>query len=162
MMIDGNILLMVSPLRRIFALGALALLSGLCLYLVFNAPFSFGITVIGSLIALGAFWAFAKMYQGTRLAVELRDDGMYLTDGRCLAAMDQIVRVDRGTFSIKPTNGFTLILRDKAAFEFVPGLYWRSGRKLGLGGVTAPHMGKMMSEALAMRIAERDGIQGKL
>ncbi len=162
MMIDGKILLMVSPLRRWFALTALALLSGLCLYLVFNSPFAFGITVIGSLIAAGAFWAFAKMYQGTQLAVELRDEGLFLSDGRTLALMDQIEKVDRGTFSIKPTNGFTVILRDRQPFEFVPGLYWRSGRKLGLGGVTAPHMGKMMSEALAMRIAERDGLNGKL
>ncbi|MGB1236218.1 MAG: hypothetical protein ACPG5U_10840, partial [Planktomarina sp.] len=128
----------------------------LCMYMVFNTPPSFGLTTIGLLIAGGAFWAFFTMYRGTQLGIEMTDAGLFLTDGTELAAMDKILKVDRGTFSVKPTNGFTLILKDKAPFAYVPGLYWRTGRKLGIGGVTAPQVGKFMAEQLAMRITQRD------
>jgi len=67
-----------------------------------------------------------------------------------------IERVDRGVFAFKPSNGFLVRTREPSARAWRPGLWWRFGRRIGVGGVTSANQTKAMSEILAAMLAERD------
>jgi len=135
-----------TPARRFLALTALL---GL-------AVFCFAFAVQGGVVfwpmGLVAAWGAYRFYISTRDAVILRSDGIYLQSGPMLVAMDDIVKIDRGMFAMKPTNGFALVLKTPGPRRFAPGLYWQLGRRLGIGGVTPPAAGKLMAEALASRV----------
>jgi hypothetical protein len=95
------------------------------------------------------------MYRATRLSVILRRDGLFDSDGTCLAAMDTILTVDRGTFAFKPSNGFLLRTSTGASRLWQPGLYWRLGRRIGVGGITRAAEAKQMADVLSVMLAER-------
>ena len=65
--------------------------------------------------------------------------------------------VDRGLFAFKPSNGFVVVLSQGGWRGWAPGLWWRLGRRLGVGGVTSAAQAKAMAEILSIEIARRDG-----
>jgi hypothetical protein len=95
------------------------------------------------------------MQRGTRGHIELLDTGLYFEDGRILAAMEDILRVERGVFAFKPSNGFVVTLQNKTERAWIPGLYWKFGTRVGIGGVTAPSEAKFMSDSLAVLLKAR-------
>ena len=72
--------------------------------------------------------------------------------GPCALPLDEIARVERGTFAFKPSNGFVIRLNAPAARVWAPGLWWRFGKRLGVGGVTPAGQGKAMADVIAARI----------
>ena len=72
-----------------------------------------------------------------------------------MAPIDDIIRVERGAFAFKPSNGFVVSLKQKTARAWIPGLYWKFSSRIGIGGVTAPADAKFMADALAVLIAGR-------
>lgn len=141
--------------RRIFALGVLYGLGGLLIYVGFMRPTS----VVGTVALLG--FGGIVLYLGERLRsattreIELTETDVRDSTGQILAQMDDIVGVDRGAFALKPSNGFTLVLREKAPRAWVPGMWWRMGRRVGVGGTTGAGPAKFMAEQIAFRIAKR-------
>ncbi|WGH79383.1 hypothetical protein [Jannaschia ovalis] len=105
---------------------------------------------IGALVLAQAGW------RGSSVAIELREDGLFQADGRVIAPLDEIASVDRALFSFKPSNGFIVRLRQPLGRAWVPGMWWRVGRRLGVGGVTGGAETKIMADALSMMVAERD------
>lgn len=83
-------------------------------------------------------------------AVELRD-----TSGRVLAPVADILAVDRGAFAFKPSGGFVLRLTTKSRAAWAPGLWWRFGNRVGVGGATLRPEARAMADAIAMQIAGR-------
>ena len=73
-----------------------------------------------------------------------------------VAAWDDIARVERGAFALRPSNGFLLHLHAPGPRAWAPGLWWRLGRRLGVGGVTAAGQSKGMAEILTAMLVERD------
>ena len=106
-------------------------------------------------VAAAVLWMARTMQRGTRGHIELRETGLYFEDGRILAAMDDILRVERGVFAFKPSNGFVVTLQNKTERAWIPGLYWKFGTRVGIGGVTAPSEAKFMSDSLAVLLEER-------
>jgi hypothetical protein len=145
-----------ASLRRYFALGVLFALGALLLYLGLGARGAvvgqIALIVLG-LAVLAAAWAF---HQAS--ARELVWDGQALQerDGRTLCTLDQIKSVDRGAFAFKPSNGFLLTLHSPAPRHWAPGLWWRWGRYIGVGGVTHAQYGKAMAEAIAIALSKDD------
>ncbi len=106
-------------------------------------------------MGLGALWMARRMWRATAASLVLTPDALLSSDGRVLAEMDDIVAVARGAFAFKPSNGFTLTLRRPGPFVWEPGLWWRVGRRVGVGGVTPGTPARFMAELMQERIAKR-------
>ena len=66
------------------------------------------------MIELGLFFVFlaTRLWAATGRQVLLTEEGLFDTSGITIAEIDQIERVDRSPFAIKPSNGFVAVTRD--------------------------------------------------
>lgn len=143
--------------RRVLGIACLVLLGGLVLYLaVTTTP-----ALIWRLFLLGlgaGFLGIADMMRrSTALVLELTETQLRERGGQVLARIEDIQSIDRGFFAFKPSNGFLLRLADTAPRQWRPGLWWRMGRRIGVGGMTPASATKNMSEMIAILIAKRAG-----
>jgi len=140
-----------SPARRVVAAAVLAMTGGLLLYLAINAPQAVLLWQV-FLAAIGALmlWSAVRLWRATADGLELSRTALRSTDGTVLCRIDDISGVERGTFAFKPSNGFVLRLDEASAgWAWAPGLWWRLGRRIGVGGVTPGPQGKIMAELIA-------------
>lgn len=138
------------PARRWVGSGIQAVLGLLLLSLVPSMPagafaVQFGLFAAGGFAIYGAW----RTHQATAARIELTQTELRDSTGRVLARIEDIVSIDRGTFAFKPSNGFLLRLSGRAPRQWVPGLWWRVGRFVGVGGVTPRHEAKLMGELIA-------------
>ena len=105
-------------------------------------------------------WAADVMRRATAHSLELTESVLRSTDGRILAEISDVKSIDRGLFAFKPSNGFLVTLRKPKARAWAPGLWWRVGRRVGVGGVTDAGQTKFLAEILTAMIAVRDGEAG--
>ncbi len=96
-----------------------------------------------------------KMHTATSNSLILREDGLYSSDGTVVARLANIARVERGLFAFKPSNGFLILLNNPMSRAWHPGLWWRFGRRIGIGGVTPQAEGKVMAERIHMMLQNR-------
>ncbi|MDF1856868.1 MAG: hypothetical protein P1U48_15690 [Pseudooceanicola sp.] len=145
-----------SPGRRAIGLGVLTALTLILLRLALagpGGPLAWRLVLVAmAAAAAAAVWA---MYRATALELRLTETRLTDSQGQVLAELDQIVSVDRGTFAFKPSNGFLLRLASPAPRLWRPGLYWRIGRRLGVGGIVNAAQARAMADTLALLLAER-------
>ena len=137
-----------SPMRRTMGVGSLGGLGVLMLWISFagTAPFSLLVPLlVGALLAI---WGAIRLYQVTSLALELTRDGIRTADGMLLVGVDDIARIERGAFALKPSNGFLVRLKSPATRSWAPGIWWRWGTFLGIGGVLPPGETRAMADLL--------------
>ncbi|VAW00991.1 hypothetical protein MNBD_ALPHA07-1210 [hydrothermal vent metagenome] len=142
--------------RRAFGVGVLATLGMLMIYVGLAFPagdlmWQVFLLVFGAVM----LWFASKMWRATSAVIELTETELRTSDGVVIARVDQIRSLDRGTFAFKPSNGFILRLDAKAPRAWYPGLWWRMGRRVGVGGVTSAAQTKAMAEIIAAMNAER-------
>ena len=144
-----------SPGRRLLACGVVYLLGALIIYLVLIEPPQAVLAVL--MLGLGATVLFLaeKLRRATQTELTLRADALTDSTGHVLARMDDIVSIDRGAFAFKPSNGFTLKLKSKQPRSWAPGLWWRFGRFVGVGGAVSAGQAKFMAEQIALALAQR-------
>lgn len=171
--------LMPSSTRRYLATGILALLGAFLILLAVSAPaldMTPGMSDVGTqdltaqksmgagaktfLLVCGALALFSsyKLFKATERGLELTQSGVLRetgAQGRILATIEELKGVERGSFAFKPSNGFSLIYKTAQKRGIAPGLWWRTGKRLGVGGVTPASQGKFMAEIIAARITER-------
>lgn len=152
---DIEMELAASAGRRAVGVGSVAALGVIMLYLSLVQSPGPGWQVFMIVFAAASFWMAQRMWNATAHKLELTPDGLRSSDGRMLAPMADVVAVDRGVFAFKPSNGFTVKLSRKGSFAWEPGLWWRVGRRVGVGGVTHRTPAKIMAEMMEMRIARR-------
>ena len=145
-----------SPARRLFAYGILFSLGALVLFTALSQPPSAPWLVFMVLFGVGALWLAERLRRATMLIIELTETEVRDSSGTVLALMDDIKGVDRGAFAFKPSNGFTLVMKTKKPRSWAPGLWWRMGRRVGVGGVTSAGQSKFMAEQIAFRLNDRD------
>ena len=146
-----------SPARRAFATGVLGGLGVLLELLAFlRSPASIPLQLL--LVGLGAAALIlcVRLYAATGRSLILTSAGLADSDGRELAAMDEITKVERGVFAFKPSNGFVLHLKTRRPGAWAPGLWWRMGRRIGVGGVISGAEGRAMADLISAAIAGRD------
>ena len=107
-------------------------------------------------VGLGCLFMLQYMWRATTVVLVLTEDALQEENGEVIARMDDIVRVDRGMLAMKPSNGFSLVLREKGPRRWRPGLWWRLGRKVAIGGVTSGAQTRPVADIIAIKIAERD------
>lgn len=154
-MTEPQATLSVSPGRRVFGVGVLTGLGVLLLSMALKGAGGSWLDAVVLLVGLGMLFVAWIMYRATQLKILLDDDGLYDSEGTCLALFEHISSVDRGTFAFKPSNGFLLRTTKGGPRLWKPGLYWRFGRRIGVGGITRAAEAKQMADMLSIRLAQR-------
>ncbi len=143
-----------SPARRLVSVSILFGLGIFVLFLTFTRPPS---TVMWQifliLFGLIALVTGEKLRRATLLTILMTDEVLCDSSGQVICQLDDISGIDRGAFAFKPANGFLLRTNTKLGRNWSPGLWWRMGRRIGVGGATSARQGKFMAEAIAMRLA---------
>ncbi len=143
--------------RRWLGVGVLTTLGAILLYVALAVPpgaFQWQIFLI--VLGVAALWVAEKTRRATERVIELTADGLRDSDGEVIASIDQIARIERGMFAMKPSNGFLIRLNSATGRRWLPGLWWRLGRRVGIGGVTPGSQTKFMAQMLEAMIAERE------
>lgn len=145
-----------SPPRRVVGVAILGLLGVGMIYLALAyPPAAFGWTIFMLLFGATQLGLSVQMWQSTTQGLVLTRDELRDASGRVLTPVSQIRAVNRGVFAFKPAGGFTISLRTSAPRAWAPGLWWRLGRSLGVGGVTHRHEARYMAEVLDALIRDR-------
>ena len=148
--------LCATPARRIVGAGMVGALGLFTLWLAGSqGPQQRGALILFALAGCVALYAAVRMWRATAVTLELTGIELREAGGRRLASVADIRAVSRGTFAFKPSNGFVLRLSQAEPFAWAPGLWWRIGSRVGIGGVTPAHPGRAMAELLAGMIAAR-------
>lgn len=148
--------LQIAPVRRWAIVVMLVLIGAGLIYSGLAVPSDSmlaraAIVVLGGLLILHAY----RTSQLGNDALILTEDGLWVEGGPQLAALDDIEMVQVGAFTIKPSNGFALVLENPVPAKWVPGLYWCVGRRIGVGGATQPAQAKAMAEMISARIGRQ-------
>ncbi|MEO0386896.1 MAG: hypothetical protein AAF281_05120 [Pseudomonadota bacterium] len=121
-----------------------------------------GTTVAGlgpqiALIAVGGvmLWQTLILFRATEVGIVLTETGLYEETGREIAAFEAIGKVDRSFFAIKPSNGFLIVLKEPAPRGWRPGVWWRIGRRVGIGGTTNGRAARELADILAFKLEEQ-------
>lgn len=143
-----------SPMRRISAVVMLGAL-GLLLIWVATRPGNTASLWLLFLIAVsaGAFYMAWRLWQASGKKLILTEEALVEEGGRVLCRLDDIAGVERGTFAFKPSNGFLIRLKTSGPRVWAPGLWWRLGKRIGVGGVTPAAQGKAMADVLSARVS---------
>lgn len=147
--------------RRFFGTGVLYALGAVLIYIALTNPpspaYALFLVGVGALAIYGGY----KMWHVTGRMIELTEDELRLSDGTLICRTEDIVKIDRSFFAFKPSNGFLITTKVSYPSTWSPGLLWRFGKRIGVGGVTSVSEGKIMADTLAAMIATRDGLLDK-
>ena len=154
---DDDVLAYVeaSPLRRWLGITMLGSLGGLSIYIALAQPPELAWQAFLLAFGLGSVWMAERMWRATHHRIELTREELRDTSGAVIAQVADITSMDRGFLAFKPSNGFLLRLSASQGRVWRPGLWWRMGRRVGVGGVAPGNQTRMMSDMLAMMLAER-------
>ncbi len=103
-------------------------------------------------LGLGSLYLAERLRRASALTLEFTTSEVRDSSGRVLCALADIEKVERGAFALKPSNGFSIILKSKAPFGWAPGLWWRMGDRIGVGGVVSAGQAKAFAEAIQTRL----------
>ncbi|QMU57285.1 MAG: hypothetical protein GKR98_03120 [Boseongicola sp.] len=138
-----------SPFRRWAMVAAFAIFAVLLLRLtLISQPNLFG---QGFLLAMsvGSAWMTYSTMRATSHGIELTRHQLRTTDGEILADVENIRHIERGALAFKPSSGFTVRLKQRRKAAWRPGLWWRFGTYVGVGGVLSGGQAKAMAEVLS-------------
>lgn len=156
---DPNEILAVAkaaPGRRYLGISMLALLGLMLIYIAVTQSPAFQWQLFLVVLGAATLWMADKMRKATATRIELTETEVRDSDGTVIALIADLDGMDRGFFAFKPSNGFLLRTKAPAANVWRPGLWWRVGRRIGIGGVTPANQTKFMSEIIAVMMAQRD------
>lgn len=146
-----------SPARRWFGTITLAVLGGLLIWTSLAHPAA---SIVWTILLLGfgivSVWGAVAAYQATGRGIELTKEGLIDSEGVELARIEDIKSVVSGPLAFKPSNGFTVRLKRRYKAAWAPGLWWRFGGMLGVGGMTTGVEAKFMAELINKMISERE------
>lgn len=148
--------------RRLIGLTSLGFLGLFLIYVAFTTSPGLGWQLFLLVMGAGAIWLADLMRRSTAGAIELTGSVLRDSDGTVIAHVKDIEHIDRGVFAFKPSNGFLLRTKAGTGAQTVwrPGLWWRMGRRVGVGGMTPGNQTKYMSEIISAMIAVRDQKDG--
>lgn len=152
---DPIITIRPSQARYGFGLVMIGCLSAVLLWVGLTGP---DFSLINRLLVLApglllAYLCFA-MWKAGRHAIVLTDDGVFDTAGNALCSIEQIKGIDRSFFAFKPSNGFIIQLKAPMPRAWLPGIWWRVGKNVGIGGIIQGGETKAMSDVINMMLHE--------
>lgn len=142
--------------RKWFGVGSMVSLGVILIYVtIVYPPDSFLQQAFLLFVGGAAFWLAEKTRRATERTVELTGEGLRDSSGEVIAVLSDISGVERGTFALKPSNGFMFRLKTKHPRRWLPGVWWCLGRTVGIGGVTAAPQTKAMAQILEALLVEQ-------
>ena len=141
--------------RRWTGVGMLVTVGALVIYVALASPPELGWQVFLLVSGAAAFWLARRMWYATEDRIELTQSQLRTGSGQLICNIEDVEGVDRGVFAFKPSNGFLVITHARSSNQWAPGLWWRVGRRIGIGGMTAAAETKYMSEMLSAMLAEK-------
>jgi len=145
----------VSPARRVIGVGAIVVLGGLMAWFGYRLEIALPLRAALALAGIGALWFAVRVWEGSRVRLILTRERLSDSAGRVLAELGEIEKVERGALAVKPSNGFLVMTRERRPAGWAPGLWWRVGRRIGVGGLTGGRQARIMSEVLEALVATR-------
>ncbi len=142
----------VSPVRRLMAYGMQLFLGALLIYTTLSFPPSVPWMIFMLGFGVLMLWQAERLRRATTMMIFLTETDLRDSSGTILASIDDVHSVERGAFALKPSHGFTLVMKTKKPRAWAPGLWWRLGRRVGVGGVTNSGQAKFMAEQIALRV----------
>jgi hypothetical protein len=142
--------------RRILGMVSLGMLGLLMIYISVEQSPALEWRVFLVVLGAASLWMADRMRRATASRIELTRTELRDGDGTVIARVSDIEAMDRSFFAFKPSNGFLLHTGSKAPNAWRPGLWWRIGRRIGVGGMTPASQTKLMSEIIAVIVAQRD------
>ena len=138
-----------SVARRAFGIAMLAALGAMFIWIGFVSVKSniFTAATLG-VLGIASFWCASVVLSATSASILLLRRGLVTSDNIVVAELDNIKAVERGLFALKPSSGFVILLKRPMPLVWKPGLWWRFGRRIGVGGATTAAEGKIMAEAI--------------
>jgi hypothetical protein len=100
-------------------------------------------------------WSGVRLYRNADRALILTEDALLDSRSGVVCRIADIERVNSGTFALKPARGFAIDLTQPGARTWAPGLWWRIGRSVGVGGMTGTVDTRMMAERLEALVTDR-------
>lgn len=152
---DGKVLITVhaAPARRFIASIILSSLGALLVLVAANDAFSGVWRAVYFVLGAGAAYGSYRLWEATGDVLELTRKEFRTQSGVLLAEVDNIASVDRGAFAFKPSNGFLVKLKTpQSGKSWAPGLWWRVGKRIGVGGVVSAGQAKAMAEVMTALI----------
>lgn len=141
--------------RRWLALGVLAGVGLLSIYIALASPPAPAWLVFLIAVGAAALWLAHRLYLATEHRIELTRTEIRASSGERIALVADVEGLDRGVFAFKPSNGFLIRVKTPGSRVWQPGMWWRLGRRIGVGGVTPGSQTKAMAEILSALMAER-------
>lgn len=143
-----------SLFRRALAVGLTGVSGVLLIYLGLGEQ-TVGLVWKLLMVAGGAGVLFLadRLWRSTGRSIDLTEQGLVDSGGTVLCAFDNIAKVERSAFAFKPSNGLLIHLKTPVGRAWAPGLWWRFGRKIGIGGVTTSRQAKFMADMIVLRQA---------
>lgn len=143
--------------RRWLAVGCLFVLAFFLGYVAIVQSPAPGWQIFLVVLAGGTVWIGDLLRRVTTRVIELTPTELRDTSGAVIARVEDVEAVERGVFAFKPSNGFLIRTRHAAGPRaWNPGLWWRVGRRIGVGGVTPRWQTKATAEILQALLAKRD------
>ena len=96
-----------------------------------------------------------RVRRATRISIEMTDQVLRDSRGREICRLDDIVSVESGALAFKPSGGFLIRTRHRGPRSWAPGIWWRIGRSIGIGGATSASQGRYMADLIAMRLRDK-------
>jgi len=142
--------------RRWFGVITLSAVGVLLLWIGFvQPPQSLFARIALPVVAVLFFWQAQWNLRVTKTGLVLTSEGLFDGKGQLVCALYNMMEVDRGVFAFKPSNGFLIRLHEREPRAWAPGLYWRFGRRLGVGGATNAGQARAMADIIDILILER-------
>lgn len=142
-----------SPARRVLGVGMQAALGVLLLYIAFATPPALVWQIFLVVVGVASLWMAQRMWQVSAMHLVLTRTALTDSDGTVLARIDNIAAVERGPFALKPSNGFMIKTINSQDPGWRPGMWWRFGRRVAVGGVTPGSQAKPMADLIAILIS---------
>lgn len=140
--------LSASAPRRAFGVAVLFALGLILIVIPLRQPpgaIWYGIMV---LFGIGAIVLGEALRRATSATLILTPTDLREDTGRVLAVLADVSKVNRGSFAMKPSNGFTLEMKSPQQRIWAPGLWWSIGRRVGVGGVVPSPQARIMAEKI--------------
>ena len=103
-----------------------------------------------ALFAAATGWFGQALFFAKARAVIFEDGRLFDDSGAEICHIDEVEELEKGLHLFKPSSGFVLKLKSKQPSAWSPGLWWRIGHRVGVGGATPGRRAKAMADAIIM------------
>ena len=141
----------ILPSHRIKILGTVIFILSLFLIytlLTLNDKISFSDFLLIPILVISILWFRRFLSRYSKIGFVISTDGLFDLNMDLICTIDDIKKIDVSPYTFKSANGFIILLKTKSSFKSIPGLYWRVGKRISIGGLVSKNESKLLSGRL--------------